>query len=246
MDVKAYIASGILELYVTEALAPAEAREVEALAAQYPEIQNEIHSIQEAFNQYAILHSEEPRLGLKQEILHKVQPKPAQNVIKPGPNYIGRNWLSIAALLIAAVASVMAILCYNHSKGLEQQLNQALSENETLRRTSNTVVAQLDFIKNPNTRAIPLEDAAIVYWNQAQGSTLLAIKNLPAPPPGKQYQLWTITGNQAPQSAGLIEYDPTRLQEMFQVNTANAFAISLENEGGSDVPTDVKVLVPIG
>lgn len=243
MDIKAYIESGILELYVTEALAPAEAREVEALAVRHPEIQQEIGRIQEALNQYASLHAEEPRSGLKHEIFNNVQSKP---VLKASPNFFNRNWLSIAALLVAAIGSTLAILCYSHSLGLQRELEQVLSENENLKRTSNTAIAQLDFIKNPNTKAIPLGEMATVYWNPAQRSTFLSIKNLPAPPAGKQYQLWFIQGDQAPKSAGLIEYDPLQIQQMFSVSAATAFAISLEDEGGSEQPTDVKVIGKVG
>lgn len=243
MDIKAYIESGILELYATEVLTPAEAREVEALAAQYPEIHYEIERIQAALNEYARLHAEEPRSGLKHEIFNNVQSKA---VVKTSPGFINRNWLSIAALLVAAIGSTLAILCYSHSLGLQRELEQVLSENENLKRTSNTAIAQLDFIKNPNTKAIPLGEMATVYWNPDQRSTFLSIKNLPAPPAGKQYQLWFIQGDQAPKSAGLIEYDPLQIQQMFSVAAATAFAISLEDEGGSEQPTDVKVIGKIG
>ncbi len=240
MDVKAYKSSGILELYTMDALSAAESREVEALASQYPAIRSELTRIQDALNNYALLHSEEPRPELKQEILKKVHAKP-NNIVSAG-SIFSRNWISIAALLVAAVASIFAIICYSHSIGLEQQLNNVLSENEILKRTSSKAVAQLDFINNPNTQSVPLGEAATVYWDTSRQATLLAIRNLPAPPPGKQYQLWSIQGDQAPKSAGLIDYDPIRLQEMMPVSVADAFAISLEDEGGSAQPTQVIII----
>ena len=48
MDVKEYIASGILELYVAGALSPEENLEVQHYALQYPEIQKEIEAIENA------------------------------------------------------------------------------------------------------------------------------------------------------------------------------------------------------
>ena len=48
MDVKEYIASGILELYVAGALSPEENLEVQHYAIQYPEIRKEIEAIEKA------------------------------------------------------------------------------------------------------------------------------------------------------------------------------------------------------
>jgi predicted dinucleotide-binding enzyme len=57
MDIKAYIESGILELYVMEALSPQEMREVEVLAVQYPAVKAEIAQIQDALNEYVLVHA---------------------------------------------------------------------------------------------------------------------------------------------------------------------------------------------
>ena len=54
MDVKSYISSGILELYVSGQLSDGEAREVEGMAAQHPEVQKEILEIERALNQFAL------------------------------------------------------------------------------------------------------------------------------------------------------------------------------------------------
>ena len=48
IDVKEYIASGILELYVAGELSPEENLEVQHYAIQYPEIRKEIEEIEQA------------------------------------------------------------------------------------------------------------------------------------------------------------------------------------------------------
>jgi anti-sigma factor RsiW len=53
MDLNEYISSGILELYAAGALDEAEAREVEAMAAQHPEVKVELDAIQSALTGYA-------------------------------------------------------------------------------------------------------------------------------------------------------------------------------------------------
>ena len=54
MDIKQYITSGILEIYVLERLEPAQMREVEAFALQYPEIRAEIDNIEQVLEDFAI------------------------------------------------------------------------------------------------------------------------------------------------------------------------------------------------
>jgi hypothetical protein len=61
MDISNYIASGVLELYVNGLLSEPEKREVEALAAQYPEIKQEIFHIEEALEAYAMAHRKTPK-----------------------------------------------------------------------------------------------------------------------------------------------------------------------------------------
>jgi len=245
VDIKAYIASGILELYAMETLSPTESRAVEAMAEKYPEIQNEIRHIQEALNGYALQYAEVPRFELKREILEKVHNR---SKITASSSF-RQNWLSIAALLIAAISTVLAFTCYTHSKNLERQLDEVLSENQTLKRTSNNAIARLEFINNITTQIVtltpppPINNAVapdakvLVYWNPAENATLLAIKNLPRPPAGKRYQLWSIKGTNAPVPAGLIDFNNSDFQPMANVTTADAFAITLEDEDGSDTPT---------
>jgi mannose-6-phosphate isomerase-like protein (cupin superfamily) len=53
MDIKEYISSGILELYVLGSLSAGESQEVEKLAAQHAEISQEIENISLAIENYA-------------------------------------------------------------------------------------------------------------------------------------------------------------------------------------------------
>lgn len=230
-----------------EALPPVERREVEALAALHPEIQQEIERTQVVVNQYALLHATEPRADLRQEILGKVQIKPEPgstptSTLKP---YCW-GWIGF---LVALVFIIIAIIFYIRSENSEKQVAKVVAENQNLQENYNRVVQNFEFINNPATKIIALgpppppdlpiaPDAEVtVYWNPEEGSTLLAIKNLPKPPAGKQYQLWTIKGTQAAKPAGLIDYNALDFQAMDTITDTDVFAITLENEGGSNVPT---------
>ena len=69
MNIEEYISSGILECYVLNQLNRTETEKVEALAAQHPEIMNEIHAIEEGLENYASLHGIQPPAALKNKIL---------------------------------------------------------------------------------------------------------------------------------------------------------------------------------
>lgn len=91
MDIQAYIASGVLELYVSGALSDQEMREVEHMAQLYPEVKQELDEIEASFFDLANNLHDGPRASLKDELLRnvklqsvgqKIQPK-ALKVIEP-------------------------------------------------------------------------------------------------------------------------------------------------------------------
>jgi anti-sigma-K factor RskA len=57
------------------------------------------------------------------------------------------------------------------------------------------------------------------------------------PPAGKQYQLWAIVDGK-PVDAGMIDLNqPIVFQQMKTINSAQAFAVTIENVGGSATPS---------
>ena len=108
---------------------------------------------------------------------------------------------------------------------------------------------KLNILRRADTKAIDMKGLGIapdakvlVYWNPIEKSTLLSIQNLPVPPKGKQYQLWAIV-DKKPVDAGVFMYDATAVQEMKAFDHAEAFAVTLEPEGGSTAPTVDKMYV---
>ncbi|AYA36608.1 anti-sigma factor [Hymenobacter oligotrophus] len=69
MNIEEYIESGQLELYVLHQLAPAEAAEVEQLAAQHPAIRAELSHIELALGAYAEAHAVAPPAGMRERVL---------------------------------------------------------------------------------------------------------------------------------------------------------------------------------
>jgi len=83
---------------------------------------------------------------------------------------------------------------------------------------------------------------AVVVWDPYQRNGVLQLEKLPPPAPGKDYQLWVIDpNNPLPVSAGVLSVPSaglirTSFHPAQPVQSASAFAISLEKSGGSMKP----------
>lgn len=83
MDIQAYIASGVLELYVSGALSDQEMREVEHMAQLYPEVKQELDEIEASFFDLANNLHGGPRASLKDELLRNVKLQSVGQKIQP-------------------------------------------------------------------------------------------------------------------------------------------------------------------
>ena len=90
---------------------------------------------------------------------------------------------------------------------------------------------------------------AIVVWDPDQRRGVLQLDKLPPPAPGKDYQLWVIDPKKPqPVSAGVLSVPNnglirTSFQPAAPVESAAAFAISVEKRGGSTKPEGQIILV---
>lgn len=249
MDIKAYISSGILELYCAGALTERENREVEANAQKYPAIKAEIKAIQNSLDSYAQLHAVNPNPALKDKILDQLEDK------GPGPsgsntsyrtyNFV-RNFLALGLVLALILVYIgykkleTATLTLDNTK---KELVEAKIAKENADQQLIGCHDQMTTLIHKDTKVIPLSGMPIspfskvmVYWNSSNHNTYLNIANLPTPPEGKQYQLWALV-NGKPIDAGVFVPEMHTLQTMKSINSAEAFAVTLENRGGSPTPT---------
>ncbi len=264
MDIKQYITSGILELYVLERLEPAQMREVEAYAAQYPEIRTEIDQIEQTLEAFAIAAAPDVNPDILDRLLEETggaqgsssgdTPKvPAEKIVRN----TSLNWV---AWLVGLLALAAALYAFTQLGNRQQELLDVRQELETLQaecdesqRILSTTQERLNDLTNPATRGIVLagtenapDKQAIVYYNPATEKTLFKAVNLPPPPAGKQYQLWAIDGD-GPKDLGVLALDlsgDVLLEVDFLAGVA-AFAITLEDEGGKPAP-DLSQLQVIG
>jgi anti-sigma-K factor RskA len=257
MDSKAYIESGILETYALGMCNAEEAREVEAMCAQYPAIKEELLSIQEAINGYAAAHSKAPQASTRQRILDEInalESEEDRHLITERPTVpLFNTKLAVAASLILLSLSLLGnLFFYNKWKTVNDEVIALNGEKQRIAETMKASQVQMDnmhndmaVLTNPDVMKVMMKGVekspnsmAMIYWNTQSKEVFIELKSLPMPEVGKQYQLWAIVDGK-PVDAGMITMaeGDSSLHKMKDFETAQAFAITLEKEGGSPSPT---------
>ena len=251
MEARAYLESGILELYVFGTLSESETQEVAQMAEKYPEIQEEIISIEKAV--ISLSYSMAPYLSasnydrIKEMLIEKhgkvVEMKPKSSIAL----YIG--WAAAVILMIGIGWQ------YTQLDSAKNQIATVETENDTLQKeliqtklTQTQTESMLAVVRDQNNTVVPLGGQAVspdskakVYWNQATQTVYVDASGLPEPPEGFVYQVWALKLNPlTPTSIGLLEDfkgNDSRLFAVSNANEAEAFGITLEPAGGSISPT---------
>lgn len=253
MNIKQYIASGILELYVLERLEPAQMREVEANALQHPEIRTEIDQIEQILESFAVAAAPEVSPELLDRLLKEAAKgrKSANSSEKVGKKPTASSSFSWIPWLLAAAALAGLLYAYTQLgdrteelQDVQQQLELLQADCDQNQEVIRNAQQHLNDLTNPATVGIILAGTdnapnkqAIVFYNQATNKTLFKAVNLPPPPSGKQYQLWAIDAG-GPNDLGVLALDlhGDAILEVNHLPAVAAFAITLEDEGGKPSP----------
>ncbi len=242
MNTEAYIASGILELYVTGSLSEQEAREVAIMAKNNPEIANQVAKIEAAL--IALAKATAP-----------VNTPPAPKIIGRASN-AGRptRWLNYTGWAAAVLATAGLVNYYYKTDELNNtvqdlKLEQQFVQQELKMQQETLVATQnlLDALRDKNTVKVALpgqanyaESYAAIFWNKETETLYLDANGLPEAPEGMQYQLWSLKLDPlTPTSLGVLDAESTDLSlyTIANPNESEAFGITLEPEGGSESPT---------
>ena len=252
MDTKEYIASGILELYVAGSLSEKENLEVSAYAKKYPEVYNEIISIEAAILELTRKSSDiraYPYTVIKNKISDNAAFKvvPLNQKVSVWPTYLG--W---AASILLAVG---LFLLYNENQELKSEIEVVSKENMQLEEqivNSDSSLEKtqtlLNTIRDKDINVIPLAGQAVspdsyakVYWNKTANKVFIDAKGLPEPPDGFVYQVWSLklSPTLTPTSIGVLDTfkdDENKVFSLENTNNSEAFGITLEPTGGSKSP----------
>lgn len=262
-DVKAYIESGILELYVLGDVSPDEKLQVEAMVQQHPTIKAELQEVEKALEQYAIANAIEPSENQRNKILNslltnladdsnfrsKKDPVNSNIITLPAASSNGFYKYAFAASIALLIGSLFAL--FNVYKKLQQsnlQLVAMSSQNQRYSKTVNFMNEQLSVFRDSSYKVLRLKGtknlpagSVLVAWNPAKKKVMLDLTtlNMPVNDKDHQYQLWALV-NGKPVDLGVFDKsatDTVDMKSMKPVALASAFAVTREPRGGSVNPT---------
>jgi anti-sigma-K factor RskA len=267
-DVKAYIESGILELYVLGDVSPAEKLQVEEMLQKHPAVKAELVEVEKALEQYAKANAVEPSENQRNKILNslltnladdttfKTKNEPAaDNVIAmPAPranNFYKYAFAASVALLLASVAALYNV--YDKLQQSNQQLVALSSQNQHFSSTVSFMNKQLGVYRDTSFKVLKLKGTknlpagmVVVAWNPVKHKVMIDMGTLKMPENDKahQYQLWALVGGK-PVDLGVFDKTAadSTMKEMKSVALASAFAVTLEPRGGSVNPTMSEMMV---
>lgn len=232
-DIKAYIESGILELYVIGDLDEEQIREVEDLAVRHPEIREELNAIQLSMEKYAAQHAITPTPNIKVKLLESLKLNPsaaaAGESSKVVPLYPARSSSSTIRNLQMALAACSALLilsvfalfsAYNQLDDAKNQISSLGLQNQKyttavkyMKQNNEEMQKIIEMGDSPDWAKVQLggvtksPDARMtLYWNKRNQDVMLVNSqmNLPRHDADHQYQLWAIV-NGKPVDLGVFD-----------------------------------------
>ncbi|PWJ59614.1 anti-sigma-K factor rskA [Dyadobacter jejuensis] len=267
MNIEAYIASGIIEDYVLGTASEQEKQEVACMSHIYPEIKEEVLRMEEAMEAYALKHQKAPSKQLKANIFAKMDfdngPGTEESTdakiipLDKGNTPIEHNvekdaqvastrpkWtkMAVAAGLVLALLAGWAAYQLKALNGANSDMAERMERME-VELAYNSALA--DLYRDPSYKMVRLvglekspESSVSAFWNDSSQEVVLDVQKLPAVPAGKQYQLWSIVDG-VPVDMGVLDsdFDKKILKVKKTKPGTSAFAITLEQEGGSPTPT---------
>lgn len=251
MNKDQFLNTGLLEQYALGLTSEEENTVVEQHLDIYPELKKEVDEIRHAIEQYALQNAIPPHPRVKSQVMSGIETpssSAASNYRVAGIN----TWLS-AAIILSIGAIISLLFFYTQKQKQHQQLKREFVELQMACNENNDrVVADqqmLLFIKDMNTQKIALEglpgsdmSQAIAFWNPNTQKAYVNLGNLPAPPSGKQYQIWADVDH-VMISVGLLNNNQASLQEIEFLADAESLNITIEPKGGSAKPTVEQLIV---
>ena len=240
MNLKEYIASGIIESYVMGLATESERAEFEQMCGQYPELVAERGKFEESLESYASEQAVPPPGEVKAKILKAIVTM--ENSRKP--RSIGLLRFVAAAAVILLVG--MVVLYYQVSQqkkdlasANKELLDRVNSDEETINKIKREVsIPNTTIVSMVGTKRAP-QSSANVYWDSTNSSVYLMVKNMPQLASDQQYQLWALIDDK---KKNLGVFDATErniILRMDSTKKAQAFAITIEKriKGGYPTPT---------
>lgn len=259
MNTKEYISSGIIESYILGLASSEEAGILECVMKNNTEVKAAVEEAQKTLEDLATAQSVMPPADLKTKIWDKIQQeqtveklhsvastdipfaKPQEEIKIQGNS----NWkaFAIAASVLFLVSVAGNLFWMNSQSEARETLTKIQTEKKNQDLAMQKMHEKIEMVSNPDMKMVMLkgvekhaDSKAMVFWNTKTKEVYLNADSLPKAPEGMQYQLWAIKDGK-PVNAGMYTEDKDSKIAIANIPNAQAFAITLEKQGGSPTPT---------
>lgn len=259
MNTKEYISSGIIESYILGLASPEEAGILECVMKNNAEVKAAFEEAQITLEDLATAQAVIPPTDLKSKIWNKIQQEEVTEKVKPVLSADipaakpqeeikiqgNSNWKVFAAaasvLLLISVAG--NLFWMNDQSKTKNEIAKMQTEKQSQDLAMQKMNRKMEMVSNPDMKTVMLkgvekhtDSKAMVFWDTKTKEVYLNAENLPKAPEGMQYQLWAIADGK-PVSAGMYTEEKDSKIALANIPNAQAFAITLEKQGGSAIPT---------
>jgi len=259
LNTKEYISSGIIESYILGLASPDEAGILECVMKNNAEVRAAFEEAQKTLEDLATAQAVTPPDDLKTKIWNKIQheqtaeqttpvipadipaAKPQEEIRIQGNS----NWkaYAVAASVLFLISVAGNIFWMNDQAKTQQEIARMNTEKKNQDLAMQKMNQKMEMVSNPDMKMVMLkgvekhtDSKAMVFWDTKTKEVYLNADKLPKAPEGMQYQLWAIADGK-PVSAGMYTEEKDSKIALANIPKAQAFAITLEKQGGSPVPT---------
>lgn len=247
MDLQAYIASGKLEAYLLGDLSEAEALDVEQMAQKYPEIRAELDRLEQTMESFAVLAGQAPPAGTLSAVLDRIPPADTVDRTLSTNKWLwGLGSVALMGLALGVFFFLQNRQAQREWQSTQEQLQRLETACDEVSEKNQQLSRALTILLAEDTRQIVMQGTdqapgamAAVFVNAQSQVALLNPGTLPETPTDKIYQLWALIDGE-PVDMGIFPTTSTgdsSLREVPYIPEADAYAVTLEDAGGSPTPS---------
>lgn len=245
------LTEGYLEAYITEDLNSEEIESVASWIVEDEEVKFEYYRIQKLIEHLAFQYKESPSYVVKRmvmensDVINNISPISTKSTLNGG-----LKLMMAASVLVAMLSLLTSYYFWNQWKSTDKELSALISQNLDLAYNFNQVNNKLTGLRqdvsvliSPEYQRIVLDGtenasnaSAVIYWNEINNKVFLNTGSMQSLPLNKQYQLWALVDG-VPVNAGIFDVITGKFQIMNEITAADAFAVTIEPKGGSEIPT---------
>lgn len=198
----------------------------------------------------------QPPARSKQRLMQAIAAEPRRVPAAPPVELPRRSlWWAWAPAFMALALFFIAIGMWRSNQHLNDLVAELTNRNQDEGIQLDRLNQEIRLFSSPdavhvslNPMKAPRQPSGTAIFSPSQKRMIFMASNLPPVPEGKAYELWIIPATGAPMPAGVFKPDEhgnamMMDHEMPPGVVAKAFAITVENEAGSDKPTSPIMLM---